>query len=139
MMFVTYIVNPALIINEIWGPYVIMYSLFVAGACFTFFLIFVGLHCQFLRRHCPPFLILLKFLMKMNSTIFFIPSFSIHFSLIQLLICSFTWKYSTMLAKRKYFCLESIYELNLFSRLSSNICINGICSLILSNSNKSIS
>ncbi len=76
MMYVTYIINPALIVNEVWGPYLILYIVLCAGAYFTLLLILLGLASEFLRRRCPPYLVLLKTLMKLYSTILFIPCFS---------------------------------------------------------------
>ena len=61
-----------------------MYSTFVAIIYFNFFLFLVALHSDFLRKNAP-FLVFLKFITKLNSTILFIPVFSIFRCLFEIL------------------------------------------------------
>ncbi len=75
-MYLTYLINPALIVNELWTPYLAIYFGLLGGLCVTAMLIIVGLHNEYMRKDCAPFHIVLKMLVQLYATVLLLPCFS---------------------------------------------------------------
>ncbi len=99
--------------NEVWGPYVLLYSCLTAGAYVTLVLMLVALHCEYLRKRCRLFHIILKILMKLYATVLFIPSFS---EPLYGIVCSPLWQCAEMFAKVRTLLLEGLSHRDLLSR-----------------------
>ena len=76
VVYLTYLINPALIVNEVWLPYMAIYFGLVGGLCVTSALIIIGLHNEYLRKDCAVFRIVLKVLVQLYATVLLIPCFS---------------------------------------------------------------
>ncbi len=63
--------------NEVWGPYLILYAMLTAGCVAIVLLILLGVGWRYLRQHGKPYLFLLRIMMQLYATVLFIPCFSI--------------------------------------------------------------